>query len=124
MKKEFPGRTAGLPSRKAGLQAPAMLMMSLILLCAGAAQARDPVAGQKLAGMCAACHGQNGLSTLPNAPHLAGQPAIYVTEQLKNYRNGSRKNEVMAVIAKPLTDEQIDDLAAWYASIQISVVVK
>ena len=124
MKKETPGRTAGLPSRKAGLQAPAMLMMSLILLCAGAAQARDPVAGQKLAGACAACHGQNGLSTLPNAPHLAGQPAIYVAEQLKSYRNGSRKNEVMAVIAKPLTDEQIDDLAAWYASIQISVVVK
>ena len=100
------------------------LLLALALLCSGAAQARDPVAGQKLAGMCAACHGLQGLSTLPNAPHLAGQPAIYVVEQLKNYRNGSRKNEVMAVIAKPLTDEQIDDLAAWYASIQIAVTVK
>ncbi len=112
-------RVADLPG-----QASLIALTCLIWLCAGAAQARDPVAGQKLAGMCSACHGQNGLSTLPNAPNLAGQPAIYVTEQLKNYRNGNRKNEVMAVIAKPLTDEQIDDLAAWYASIQISVTVK
>ena len=109
-------RVAALPGRGA--------LMALLLLCAGAAQARDPVAGQKLAGMCAACHGLQGLSTLPNAPNLAGQPAIYVAEQLKNYRSGSRKNEVMAIIAKPLTDEQIDDLAAWYASIQIAVTVK
>ena len=107
----------------AALRTPAALI-ALVVLGAGAAQARDPVAGQKLAGMCATCHGQNGLSTLPNAPNLAGQPAIYVAEQLKNYRNGSRKNEVMGVIAKPLTDEQIDDLAAWYASIQISATVK
>ena len=109
-------RVTALPGRSA--------LMALLLLCAGAAQARDPVAGQKLAGMCAACHGLQGLSTLPNAPNLAGQPAIYVAEQLKNYRSGSRKNEVMAIIAKPLTDEQIDDLAAWYASIQIAVTVK
>ena len=119
MKKKIVGMTRGMPS----LRAPAALI-ALVLLCAGAAQARDPVAGQKLAAACAACHGLNGLSTLPNAPHLAGQPAIYVTEQLKNYRNGSRKNEVMAVIAKPLTDDQIDDLAAWYASIQITATVK
>ena len=119
MKKKFLDMTPGMTA----LGAPAALV-AVVLLCAGPAQARDPVAGQKLAGMCATCHGQNGLSTLPNAPHLAGQPAIYVTEQLKNYRNGSRKNEVMAVIAKPLTDDQIDDLAAWYASIQITATVK
>ena len=110
-------------TRIPSLRNPAALI-ALMLLCVGAAHARDPVAGQKLAGMCATCHGLQGLSTLPNAPHLAGQPAIYVVEQLKNYRNGSRKNEVMAVIAKPLTDVQIDDLAAWYASIQIAVTVK
>lgn len=60
---------------------------------------------------------------MPNAPHLAGQPAIYLTEQLKNYRSGKRAHEVMSVIAKPLTDAEIDNLAAWYASIQISVQV-
>lgn len=105
--------------------APALMVFTaLALLGSGNASARDPVVGQKLAVSCSACHGQQGLSTLPNAPHLAGQPAIYVAEQLKNYRNGSRKNEVMAIIAKPLSDQEIDDLAAWFASIQIAVTGK
>lgn len=74
--------------------------------------------------MCVACHGPLGLSQLPNAPNLAGQPAIYIVVQLKNYRSGKRQNEVMSVMAKPLTDREIDDLADWCASIQISVMVK
>lgn len=97
------------------------LLLGAVMLSAGAAHARDPVAGKARAAMCATCHGPLGLSQLPNAPHLAGQPAIYLVEQLKNYRSGKRQNEVMSVIAKPLTDAEIDDLAAWYASIQISV---
>lgn len=83
--------------------------------------ARDPVAGKARAGMCATCHGPLGLSQLPNAPHLAGQPAIYIVEQLKNYRSGKRQNEMMNVMAKPLSDQEIEDLAAWYASLQITV---
>lgn len=102
----------------------ALLLLGLALLSPGQAQARDPVAGKIRAGMCATCHGPLGLSQIPNAPHLAGQPAIYLVEQLKNYRSGKRQNEVMSVIAKPLTDQEIDDLAAWYESIQISVTVK
>ena len=86
------------------------------------AQAADPVAGRtKAAAACAVCHGPNGVSMAPNAPHLAGQPAIYLVEQLKNSRSGKRPHEVMGVIAKPLTDAEIDDLAAWYGSLQISV---
>ncbi len=85
------------------------------------AQAADAKAGQVKAGMCATCHGAFGLSTMPNAPHLAGQPAIYIEEQLKQYRSGKRANEVMAVMAKPLTDQEIENLAAWYASIPIEV---
>jgi cytochrome c553 len=65
-----------------------------------------------------------GLSQLPNAPNLAGQPALYLVEQLKNYRSGKRQNEMMQVMAKPLTDQEIDNLAAWYESIQISVTVR
>ncbi|MBC7618593.1 MAG: hypothetical protein H7293_06325 [Candidatus Saccharibacteria bacterium] len=45
-------------------------------------------------------------------------------EQLKNYRSGKRQNEMMQVMAKPLTDQEIDNLAAWYESIQISVTVR
>ena len=62
-----------------------------------------------------------GLSQLPNAPNLAGQPDVYLIEQLKLFRNGKRQNEVMAVIAKGLTDTDIDDLATWFASIQIGL---
>jgi cytochrome c553 len=75
----------------------------------------------KADAVCAACHGSKGYSQLPNAPHLAGQPEIYLKEQLKAYRNGKRANEVMAVIAKPLTDDEISNLAEWYSSIQIKV---
>ena len=97
-------------------------LAALLVLCWHThAPARDPVAGKAAAGLCATCHGPMGLSQIPNAPHLAGQPAIYTAEQLKNYRSGKRQNEVMGVIAKPLTDEEIDNLAAWYASIKISV---
>jgi cytochrome c553 len=81
------------------------------------AQTKAPAAAQ----MCSTCHGANGLSTIPNAPHLAGQPAIYIAEQMKAYRSGRRSHEVMNVVAKPLSDADIDALAAWYASIKIEV---
>ena len=94
----------------------------LVVPLSAAAQNAD--SGKAKAGMCATCHGPTGLSQLPNAPHLAGQPAIYLVEQLKNFRSGKRPNEVMAVIAKPLSDQDIDDMSAWYASIEIAVKVK
>ena len=78
-------------------------------------------AGKAKAQACSTCHGPLGLSQLPNAPHLAGQPEIYVAEQLKAYRSGKRSNEIMNVIAKPLTDEDIGQLAAFYASLVIVV---
>ncbi|MCU0763496.1 MAG: cytochrome c [Hydrogenophaga sp.] len=99
-----------------------MVPVALASVLANPALAADPVAGRtKAAAACAVCHGPNGVSMAPNAPHLAGQPAIYLVEQLKNYRSGKRPHEVMGVIAKPLTDTEIDDLAAWYGSLQISV---
>jgi cytochrome c553 len=94
-------------------------------VCAAAALtwvgARAQSAPPAVAQPCATCHGANGLSTLVNAPNLAGQPAIYVAEQMKAYRSGKRQHEVMNVIAKPLSDADIDALAAWYASIKIEV---
>jgi cytochrome c553 len=93
-----------------------------LALVVGTASAGDTAAGRAKADMaCAVCHGPNGLSMQPNVPHLAGQPAIYLVEQLKNYRGGKRPHEVMSVIAKPLTDKEIEDLAAWYAAMQVSV---
>lgn len=101
----------------------AVLIAALWAAVSGNAHA-DAQAGREKARVCAACHGQLGMSMLPNAPHLAGQPEIYTAEQLKAYRSGKRAHEVMAVIAKPLSDADIADLAAWYASLQIEVKEK
>jgi cytochrome c553 len=97
---------------------------ALLLCIAGSAIAQDvdPQLGKRKAQQsCAACHGLNGIATLPTAPHLAGQPQAYLVEQVKQYRDGKRSHEMMTLIAKPLTDKEIVDTAAWYASMQIEV---
>ena len=94
----------------------------LVALCAFNSFANDVADGRaKADAACALCHGVNGIATMPSAPNLAGQPPIYVSEQLKHYRNGKRQHEVMGVIAKPLTDADIANLAAWYSSIKFTV---
>lgn len=95
----------------------------LILMCTAFRSFADDVAEGRLkaAAACALCHGPNGVATLPNAPHLAGQQAIYLSEQLKNYRSGKRQSEVMNMIAKPLTDLEIAQLAAWFSAVKVTV---
>ncbi len=104
-----------------------MIRLLLALAATGAlaaaavpARAADVEAGRtRAAQACAVCHGPLGIAAAPDAPNLAGQPAFYVASQLRAYRNGSRKHEVMAVIARTLTDDDISNLAAWYATIRI-----
>jgi len=98
--------------------------MKPVLICLLAcftmrAFAADATVGRAKAQACAVCHGPLGVSSAPDAPHLAGQPRIYLSAQLRAYRDGSRRHEVMAVIAKPLSDDDIDNLAAWYSSVRI-----
>ena len=90
-----------------------------VLLLAPEAKANDVQQGRQKAQSCAVCHGQAGLSVTPDAPHLAGQPALYVASQLRAYRSGARKHEVMGVMAKPLSDDDISHLAAWFSSIRV-----
>ena len=92
-----------------------------VFAIAPAASAQTEPTRPATLGQCSICHGSNGVSTLPNAPHLAGQPQIYLVEQMKAYRSGKRSNEVMSVIAKPLSDADIDALAAWYSAIKFEV---
>ncbi len=100
----------------------ALAFFASAALAAPAAWAADSAIGrQKAASTCAVCHGPLGVSQAPDAPHLAGQPAMYLSAQLKAYRSGARRHEVMAVIAKPLSDDDIANLAAWYAAQKISV---
>lgn len=96
-------------------------MLLLAAALPGAALAGDPATGRLKANSCAVCHGANGMGATPDAPHLAGQPAVYLVAQLRAFRSGARKHEVMNVMAKPLSDDDIDNLAAWYASFQIEV---
>ena len=106
-------------TRSLWLRRPAVLAVAgLLALSAGAVVAAD-AAGKTLAQSCAGCHGVLGLSTLPDAPNIAGQPAIYVVNQLRAFRSGERRHEMMNMIAKPLSDADIDNLAAWFASIRI-----
>lgn len=98
------------------------LLSALGLLAATAPSwANDIEAGRQKAQSCAVCHGADGIARMPGAPNLAGQPAMYLVEQLKNYRSGKRSHEIMNVTAKPLSDADINNLAAWYSSIQIEV---
>lgn len=88
--------------------------------CASAASAADAAAGKaKAATACAVCHGPLGLGSMPDAPHIAGQPVVYLERQLKAFRSGERKHEIMGVIAKQLTDADIQNLAAWFSSVQL-----
>lgn len=82
------------------------------------ALAADAEAGKARAVVCAACHGVGGKAMIPGYPHLAGQSAQYTAKQLKAFRDGQRQDPVMAPMAKPLSDADIENLAAWYASLK------
>jgi len=73
-------------------------------------------AGQSKAATCSACHGMDGNSVNPEWPNLAGQHASYITKQIKNFKAGQRVNPLMSPMAMTLTDQDIDDLAAYFSS--------
>ncbi len=97
----------------------ATLTLSVAAQTAAAAPSERPAS----AGLCVTCHGNQGLAATPETPHLAGQPANYLAAQTRAYRAGTRRHEVMNVVAKPLTDAEIDALAAWFASFQLQIKV-
>ena len=93
--------------------------MAWLLVAATPALAADGAAGKQKALACAVCHGPMGVAVSLDTPNLAGQPALYLGTQLRAYRSGARRHEVMAVIAKPLSDDDIDNLSAWFSSQKI-----
>lgn len=96
------------------------LMMAALFATTIASQASDTENGRKLARKCSACHGKIGLANDPEVPNLAGQSAFYLEKSLKNFRSGDREDRRMSLIVKSLSDEDIKDLAAWFASIEIT----
>jgi cytochrome c553 len=107
------------------MRASALWAAAGLALAAGSALAQGGAGGNaslpRPVVLCANCHGVLGLGNTPDAPHLAGQPKVYLLAQLKAFRSGTRKHEVMNVIAKPLTDEEIETASDWFAGVLLEV---
>ena len=84
----------------------------------GTAQAAgDAAAGKTKSASCVACHGADGKGVAPNPP-LAGKPQAQQVQALKDYKSGSRANPVMKGITASLSDQDMEDLSAYYASLK------
>lgn len=95
---------------------PVCAALVLVLMPLGSMAGGDAAAGQAKAVTCEACHGKTGNSLDPNYPNLAGQHESYLVKALSDYRAGIRTNVIMGSFATPLGNQDIQDLAAWYAS--------
>ena len=95
-------------------------VLSILALAALASsvQAGDVAAGKAKAATCAGCHGANGIGIMDTYPNLAGQKAGYLVKQLKAFKDGSRKDPIMGSMAKPLSDTDIANIAAYYSSLK------
>ena len=98
---------------------PLSLLVALCGIASSAipAAAADLAAGKQKAEMCAACHGENGISQTEDIPSLAGQPDQFIQWQLVFFRSGTRKNEQMQPIVEQLSNDDIRNLGAWFASL-------
>ena len=94
--------------------APSLLVTAFLIQPVHAA---DLTAGKEKAELCSACHGENGVSQIENIPSLAAQPDAFIQWQLVYFRSGTRKNEQMQPVVEPLTNEDIRNLAAYFASL-------
>lgn len=83
-------------------------------------QAGDIAAGKSKSAACVACHGANGISLVPLYPNLAGQKEMYLAKQLKAFRDGQRNDPSMKPFVAALSDQDIANLAAYYASLDPS----
>lgn len=97
-------------------------LFATLALTTGPALAGDAVQGKRKAMSCQACHGAQGLSMRDDAPTIAGQSEFYLSKALREFRDGKRENEMMSVVARTLTDDEIGDLAAYFSSFRIEVV--
>ncbi|MBU2923782.1 cytochrome c [Colwellia sp. 4_MG-2023] len=95
-----------------------ILALSTTVLMASPVFAGDAAAGKGKSMVCAACHGAEGVSAIPIYPNLAGQKEAYLAKQLTDFKSGKRDEPTMKGMAAALSDEDIADLAAYYASLK------
>jgi cytochrome c553 len=108
--------------KTAGLVVCLLTSVVVLFASAGVGKAGSVKAGRTKALMCQACHGLDGVSKVPDAPNIAGQTEQYIAAQLHAFKAGARKNDAMSVVAPSLSDADIEDLAAYFSAIEISVV--
>ena len=112
--------TLGVTQTPAPPSSPAATPAAVAAAPSPPATPDDPFAKGKAAdgasksAVCSSCHGPNGNSTNPEWPRLAGQSAVYITEQLRLFRSGVRNNPVMKPLAAGLSDQDIADLSVYY----------
>ena len=109
-------------SKAAALAVCLLGAICLVAISCGAGHAGDVKAGRAKAMMCQACHGTDGLSKTPDAPNIAGQTEPYLVTQLQAFKSGTRKNEAMSLVAPSLSDEDVEDLAAYFSAIEVQIV--
>ena len=97
---------------------------ALSYVATGAAAADIEAGKVKAAEVCETCHGAGGNSTSQDFPKLGGQYPDYLAKALRDYKSGQRKNPIMAGFAKPLSNQDIDNLAAYYAAQPAAVSFK
>ena len=112
-------RTAMFSVALLGAVAAAALVSALAAPKGGAQP--NPAAGKSEAALCAACHGAEGMSVATNVPNLAGQHYEYLMEQLIAYKEGTRKNGVMNELIRPMTLEQLRNIAAYFSTVPLTV---
>ncbi|MGA9343184.1 MAG: cytochrome c [Rhodanobacteraceae bacterium] len=96
----------------------ALLALAAMSLASVAMAEGDVSAGQAKSATCLACHGKDGNAGIdPQYPRLAGQYANYIATSLHEYKDGRRQNAIMATFANALTDQDIENLAAYYSSL-------
>jgi len=107
---------------------PGLRLVMVLLLVAVSASATgvadaapNPRTGAAISAQCAICHGANGMSVAANIPNLAGQRYPYLLNQMRAFKDGTVKSAMMNQMARSLSEEQIEDLSAYFASIPITV---
>lgn len=91
------------------------LVLCAAALAGPAAAAGDPARGAEKSLSCQACHGPDGNSPAPTFPILAGQHEDYLLRSMQAYRDGGRTNPIMTALMAPLSAQDLEDLAAYYA---------
>lgn len=104
----------------------AFIALSLVIVgsVSTPAIAGDAKAGRVTAEqVCQTCHGMDGIGTMPMVANISGQQEEYIIGQIKDYISGKRKHEQMTIIVQMLDEEAIENVAAWYAGLKVTVEV-